>query len=99
MVIRLRGLIIAKIKKVNTLTKILKIISAEAMLKVWRLLHCMVQSLQQNHEPLPLKVAEAAKIIENTQRDLNISLMNELSLIFDKMNINTYDVIEAAGTK
>jgi len=44
-------------------------------------------------------VAEAAKIIENTQRDLNISLMNELSLIFDKMNINTYDVIEAAGTK
>ena len=44
-------------------------------------------------------MAEAAKIIENTQRDLNISLMNELSLIFDKLNINTYDVIEAAGTK
>jgi UDP-N-acetyl-D-galactosamine dehydrogenase len=44
-------------------------------------------------------VAEASKIIENTQRDLNIALMNELSLIFDHMNINTYDVLEAAGTK
>jgi UDP-N-acetyl-D-glucosamine/UDP-N-acetyl-D-galactosamine dehydrogenase len=46
-----------------------------------------------------IKVAEAAKIIENTQRDLNIALMNELSLIFDRMGINTYDVLEAAGTK
>lgn len=46
-----------------------------------------------------IKVAEAAKIIENTQRDLNIALMNELSLIFDKMGINTYDVLEAAATK
>jgi UDP-N-acetyl-D-glucosamine/UDP-N-acetyl-D-galactosamine dehydrogenase len=46
-----------------------------------------------------IKVAEASKIIENTQRDLNIALMNELSLIFDRMSINTYDVIEAAGTK
>jgi UDP-N-acetyl-D-galactosamine dehydrogenase len=44
-------------------------------------------------------VAEAAKIIENTQRDLNIALMNELSIIFDKMGINTYEVLEAAGTK
>ena len=46
-----------------------------------------------------IKVAEAAKIIENTQRDLNIALMNELSIIFDKMGINTYEVLEAAGTK
>ena len=46
-----------------------------------------------------IKVAEAAKIIENTQRDLNIALMNELSIIFDKMNINTFEVLEAAGTK
>src|SRR5204862_4619498 len=46
-----------------------------------------------------IKVAEAAKIIENTQRDLNIALMNELSIIFDMMNINTYEVLEAAGTK
>jgi UDP-N-acetyl-D-galactosamine dehydrogenase len=44
-------------------------------------------------------VAEAAKVIENTQRDLNIALMNELSIIFNKMNINTFDVLEAAGTK
>ena len=46
-----------------------------------------------------IKVAEAAKIIENTQRDVNIALMNELSIIFNKMNINTYEVLEAAGTK
>ncbi len=46
-----------------------------------------------------IKVAEAAKIIENTQRDVNIALMNELSKIFDRMNINTYEVLEAAATK
>jgi UDP-N-acetyl-D-galactosamine dehydrogenase len=51
------------------------------------------------HRASSIKVAEAAKIIENTQRDLNIALMNELSIIFDKMNINTYEVLEAAGTK
>jgi UDP-N-acetyl-D-galactosamine dehydrogenase len=51
------------------------------------------------HRAPSIKVAEASKIIENTQRDLNIALMNELSLIFDRMSINTYDVIEAAGTK
>ena len=46
-----------------------------------------------------IKVAEAAKMVENTQRDLNIALMNELSMLFDKMGINTYDVLEAASTK
>lgn len=46
-----------------------------------------------------IKVAESAKIIENTQRDVNIALINELSMIFNKMNINTYDVLDAAGTK
>jgi UDP-N-acetyl-D-galactosamine dehydrogenase len=46
-----------------------------------------------------VKVAEAAKVIENTQRDINIALMNELALIFDKMDISVYDVLEAAGTK
>ncbi len=51
------------------------------------------------HKAPTIKVAEAAKIIENTQRDLNIALMNELSIIFDKMNINTFDVIDAAATK
>ena len=51
------------------------------------------------HKASSIKVAEAAKIIENTQRDVNIALMNELSLIFDKLGINTYEVLEAAGTK
>jgi len=51
------------------------------------------------HRASSIKVAEAAKIIENTQRDLNIALMNELSIIFDKMGINTFEVLEAAGTK
>lgn len=51
------------------------------------------------HKAPGIKVAEAAKVIENTQRDLNISLMNELSIIFDKMNIDTNDVIAAAATK
>ena len=51
------------------------------------------------HRASSIKVAEAAKIIENTQRDMNIALMNELSMIFNKMGINTYEVIEAAGTK
>jgi UDP-N-acetyl-D-glucosamine/UDP-N-acetyl-D-galactosamine dehydrogenase len=51
------------------------------------------------HRASSIKVAEAAKIIENTQRDLNIALMNELSIIFDRMKINTYEVLEAARTK
>lgn len=51
------------------------------------------------HKASSIKVAEAAKVIENTQRDLNIAFVNELSLIFDKMNINTLEVLEAAGTK
>ena len=51
------------------------------------------------HRATTIKVAEAAKIIENTQRDLNIALMNELSIIFNKLKINTFDVLEAAGTK
>ena len=46
-----------------------------------------------------IKVAEAAKVIENTQRDLNIALVNELSIIFDKLNIDTEEVLNAAGTK
>ena len=51
------------------------------------------------HRASSIKVAEAAKIIENTQRDINIAFMNELSMIFNKMDINTYEVLEAAGTK
>lgn len=86
--------------KVNTLTKILKIVSgsdAESLEEIAALYGSIITA--GIHKASSLKVAEAAKIIENTQRDLNISLMNELSLIFDKMGINTYDVIEAAGTK
>ncbi len=51
------------------------------------------------HRASSIKVAEAAKIIENTQRDVNIALINELSIIFNKLDINTFDVLEAAGTK
>lgn len=51
------------------------------------------------HKAPSIKVAEAAKIIENTQRDVNIALMNELSILFGRMGVNTYDVLEAAGTK
>ncbi|WP_271768242.1 nucleotide sugar dehydrogenase [Aquimarina algiphila] len=51
------------------------------------------------HKASSIKVAEAAKVIENTQRDLNIAFVNELSMIFDKMDINTNEVLEAAGTK
>ena len=51
------------------------------------------------HKASSIKVAESAKIIENTQRDVNIALMNELSIIFNRMGINTYEVLEAAGTK
>tara|TARA_S200000501_G_C20841604_1_gene751854 strand:+ start:465 stop:1823 length:1359 start_codon:yes stop_codon:yes gene_type:complete len=51
------------------------------------------------HKCISIKVAEAAKVIENTQRDLNIALINELSIIFNKLNINTFDVLEAASTK
>jgi UDP-N-acetyl-D-galactosamine dehydrogenase len=86
--------------KVNTLTKILKIVSGcdqESLENISALYGSIIEA--GIHEAPTIKVAEAAKIIENTQRDLNISLMNELSLIFDKMEINTFDVIEAAGTK
>ncbi len=51
------------------------------------------------HKAASIKVAEAAKVIENTQRDLNIALMNELAILFEKMGIDTLDVLEAAGTK
>ena len=51
------------------------------------------------HRAPSIKVAEAAKVIENTQRDLNIALMNELAIIFDRMGIRTADVLDAAGTK
>ena len=86
--------------KVRTLTKILKIVSGntpETTQKIAEVYGTIIEA--GLHIAPSVKVAEAAKVIENTQRDLNISLMNELAIIFDKMNIDTQAVIEAAGTK
>ena len=86
--------------KVRTLTKILKIVSGntpETTQKIAEVYGTIIEA--GLHIAPSVKVAEAAKVIENTQRDLNISLMNELAIIFDKMNIDTQAVIAAAGTK
>jgi UDP-N-acetyl-D-galactosamine dehydrogenase len=86
--------------KENTLASIVKVASgsdedaAENIVKTYEL---VIDA--GVHKASSIKVAEAAKIIENTQRDVNIALMNELSIIFDKMGINTFEVLEAAGTK
>ncbi|RMH13012.1 MAG: nucleotide sugar dehydrogenase, partial [Gammaproteobacteria bacterium] len=86
--------------KVHTLERIVKIVSGqdEATLEQIAKLYEMVIEAGVHRAP-SIKVAEAAKVIENTQRDLNIALMNELAIIFDKLNIDTLDVLEAAGTK
>jgi UDP-N-acetyl-D-glucosamine/UDP-N-acetyl-D-galactosamine dehydrogenase len=86
--------------KEHTITKILKIVSGcdkESLENIAKTYEIIVEP--GTHRASSIQVAEAAKIIENTQRDVNIALMNELSIIFNKMNINTYDVLEAAGTK
>ncbi|WP_430812002.1 MULTISPECIES: nucleotide sugar dehydrogenase [unclassified Carboxylicivirga] len=86
--------------KEHTLTKILKIVSgsdAESAQVIEAVYASIITA--GIHKASSIKVAEAAKIIENTQRDVNIALMNELSLIFDRMDINTFEVLEAAGTK
>lgn len=86
--------------KTRTLTNILKIISGNDNLARAEIGKVYSEILTGGiHEAASIKVAEAAKVIENTQRDINISLMNELSIIFDKMDIDTNAVIEAAGTK
>lgn len=86
--------------KERHLTKIVKIVSGddETTLKAVGDLYESV-ILAGVHRASSIKVAEAAKVIENTQRDLNIALMNELSIIFDKIGIDTLDVLKAAGTK
>jgi len=86
--------------KEHTLNNIIKVVSGcdEESLEVIAKVYDIVVDAGV-HRASSIKVAEAAKIIENTQRDLNIALMNELSIIFDKMGINTYEVLEAAGTK
>lgn len=86
--------------KVHTLTTILKVVAgddADTLEKVAQLYESVITA--GVHRASSIKVAEAAKVIENTQRDLNIALMNELSLIFHKMGIDTLEVLQAAGTK
>ncbi len=86
--------------KEHTLTKILKIVSGSDEESAQVIEEVYASIIQAGiHKASSIKVAEAAKIIENTQRDVNIALMNELSLIFDRMDINTFEVLEAAGTK
>ncbi|WP_269751293.1 nucleotide sugar dehydrogenase [Azospira inquinata] len=86
--------------KEHTLTRIVKVVSGDspATLEAVAALYGAVVTAGV-HKASSIKVAEAAKVIENTQRDLNIALMNELSLIFDRLGIDTTEVLEAAGTK
>lgn len=86
--------------KEHTLASIVKVVSgcdAESLENIAKTYELVVKA--GVHRASSIKVAEAAKIIENTQRDVNIALMNELSLIFDRVGINTFEVLEAAGTK
>jgi UDP-N-acetyl-D-galactosamine dehydrogenase len=86
--------------KVHTVDKIVKVVSgqdAETLETVAKVYEMVVDA--GVHRASSIKVAEAAKVIENTQRDLNIALMNELALIFNRLGISTRDVLEAAGTK
>lgn len=86
--------------KHHTLTNVTKVVSGcdDESLQVIADVYCLVVEAGV-HKATSIKVAEACKIIENTQRDMNIALMNELSQIFDRVGINTYEVLEAAGTK
>jgi UDP-N-acetyl-D-galactosamine dehydrogenase len=84
----------------HTLTKITKVTSgcdAESAEEIAKIYELVIEA--GVHRASSIKVAEAAKIIENSQRDINIAFMNELSMIFNKMDINTFEVLEAAGTK
>ena len=86
--------------KHHTLTRILKVVSGDdedTLEKIAVLYESVITA--GVHRASSIKVAEAAKVIENTQRDLNIALMNELAIIFDKLQIDTLEVLQAAGTK
>lgn len=86
--------------KTHSLARVTKVVSAcdeESLEEIANVYKLVVEA--GVHKTSSIRVAEAAKVIENTQRDLNIALMNELSIIFDKMGLNTYEVLEAAGTK
>jgi UDP-N-acetyl-D-galactosamine dehydrogenase len=84
----------------NRLESIVKIISAEDAESLERLAHVYGKVIEAGlHKAPSIRVAEAAKVLENTQRDLNVALMNELAIICDKLGIRTHDVLTAAGTK
>jgi UDP-N-acetyl-D-galactosamine dehydrogenase len=86
--------------KEHTLTTILKVVSGDDAQSLDRIANLYGSIIKAGvHRASSIKVAEAAKVIENTQRDLNIALMNELAIIFDKIGIDTLEVLEAAGTK
>ncbi|MEM6965647.1 MAG: nucleotide sugar dehydrogenase [Bacteroidota bacterium] len=86
--------------KKRTIATILKIVSGNDAVSLDQIAKIYGEIIVGGiHKAPTIKVAEAAKVIENTQRDLNISLMNELAIIFDKMGIDTQAVLEAAGTK
>lgn len=86
--------------KEHTLTKILKIVSGDTPKTLDRVAKLYELIIEPGvHRASSIKTAEAAKVIENTQRDLNIALMNELAIIFDKMGIDSSEVLAAAGTK
>ena len=84
----------------HTITKIVKVVSGDMESTLERVSQLYESIITAGvHRAPSIKVAEAAKVIENTQRDLNIALMNELAIIFDKVEIDTNEVLEAAGTK
>ncbi len=86
--------------KEHTLEKITKVVSGENPVVLERVAAAYGAVVDAGvHKASSIKVAEAAKVIENTQRDINIALMNELAFIFDRMDIRTADVLAAAGTK
>lgn len=86
--------------KIHTLEKIVKVVSGDSP-EILEIVATVYESVVTAgvHRAANIKTAEAAKVIENTQRDLNIALVNELSMIFDLIGIDTLDVLEAAGTK
>lgn len=86
--------------KVHTVDSVIKIVSGSDTLTADLLVQVYGQVVKAGiHRASSIRVAEAAKVIENTQRDINIALMNELAMIFDFMGVNTLEVLEAAGTK
>jgi UDP-N-acetyl-D-galactosamine dehydrogenase len=86
--------------RTHTLERIVKVVAGQTDAALERIADAYGAFVQAGvYRATSIRVAEAAKVIENTQRDLNIALMNELALIFDRMGLRTHDVLQAAGTK